>query len=90
MCNVTNIFNLQQVFWFLEVKSTLLLTVYGVYARSQADTSQGTFDYDTVKSYDLTLQCTDSVDTVTKTLAVNLVDTSNQASGSQNGTSNSW
>lgn len=84
-----------------ESLALLLLSVYGVYARSQSDTSKGTFDYDTVKSYDVSIQCTDGIDVVTQKLVVNLIENQdvvdenpdvveNQGGTSLNGTNNSW
>lgn len=47
--------------------------VYSVFARSQAETTQGTFNYNDQRDYEITVRCTDGKDTVTSKMLVNLI-----------------
>lgn len=48
-------------------------TAYTLLARSQADTSLGTFNYNRYRDYEITIRCTDSKDPVTENIFVNLI-----------------
>lgn len=48
------------------------VSVYSIYARSQTDTSQGTFDFKTQPSYNITIACNDSKEIVTEQITVYL------------------
>lgn len=47
--------------------------VYAVMARAQTNPAQGTFNYNTQRYYDITVSCSDSIDTVKKVIRADLV-----------------
>jgi hypothetical protein len=49
---------------------------YGIYVRSQANTANGVFNYNTQMSYVVTVTCDDNIETVTDTITVYLTQNS--------------
>ena len=49
------------------------MKVYGIYARAQSDPNMGTFNYNDQRDYVVTIECTDSKDTVTDTITMDLL-----------------